>query len=66
MARTPDRKGLDVEFRFLLAEGDLDRFEVAIGELTDKLGRILWAMLGLLVSVTTAAVLLALNLAVGR
>lgn len=66
MARTSDRQGLDHDFRFILAEGDLDRFEEAIGELSDRLSRVLWALLGILVSTTTASVLLALNLAVGK
>lgn len=66
MARTPDRKGLDYDFRFMLAEGDLDRVDKTIEELTERMSRILWALLGILVSTTTASVLLALNLAVGK
>ena len=66
MARTPDRKGLDYDFRFMLTEGDLDRFEETIKDLTERMSRILWALLGILVSTTTASVLLALNLAVGK
>lgn len=66
MSRSSDRRDLDTSTRVLFAENDLDRMEQFQVELQDRLGRVLWALLGILISTTTAAVLLALNLAIGR
>lgn len=64
MSRTAERRGESTETRFLLIEGDMDRAEHSISDLTDRMGKVLWALLGILISTTTAAVLLALNLVV--
>jgi len=66
VSRSSDRRDLDTSTRVLFAENDLDRMEQFQVELQDRLGRVLWALLGILISTTTAAVLLALNLAIGR
>lgn len=50
----------------MLLEGDADRADSEIAQMNERMGKMLWAMVGILISTTTAAVLLALNLAVGR
>ncbi len=66
MSRTAERSALDPATRFLLAEKDLDDHDVDIVGLNGRLDKILWALVGILISTSTAAVLLALNLVVGR
>lgn len=44
----------------------VDGHSDAIGALDERLGKILWAVVGILISTSTAALLLALNLVVGR
>lgn len=66
MSRTAERSALDTPTRFLLAERDLDDHESDISALDERLGKILWALIGILISTSTAAVLLGLNLVVGR
>lgn len=63
--RTAERKDMPADTRLLLAELDLDDHDSAIAELKATNGRILWALIGILISTTTAAIMLALNLAVG-
>lgn len=64
--RTEQRAGLDTPVRFMLAETDIDSILDTQKDFADRMGRVLWALIGILVSTTTAAVLLAMNLAVGR
>lgn len=66
MSRTSERVGLDPNTRFLLAEKDLDDHTDDLSALDERLGKILWALVGILISTSTAAVLLALNLVVAR
>jgi hypothetical protein len=66
VTRTTERAGLEAATRFLLAERDLDEHETDISALDERLGKILWALIGILISTSTAAVLLALNLVVAR
>jgi hypothetical protein len=66
VSRTAERAQLDAPTRFLLAEKDLDDHAADIGALDERLGKILWALVGILISTSTAAVLLALNLVVNR
>lgn len=66
MARTADRRNEEVPVRLMLLEGDADRTDSQLTEMNDRIGKMLWAMVGILISTTTAAVLLALNLAVGK
>ncbi len=58
--------GLPDPVRLSLVEDDLDTMDGGLDGLNEKLGKIMWAMVGLLISVTTASVLLVLNLAVNR
>lgn len=51
--------------RLRLVETDLDSFDGALDRMNDRLTKILWALVGLLISVTTACVLLAINAGVG-
>lgn len=66
MSRTAERAQLDHPTRFLLAEKDLDDHAADISALDERLGKILWALVGILISTSTAAVLLALNLVVAQ
>lgn len=66
MGRTEERRGLEAEVRFLLAERDLDDHATDIHDLGERLGKILWALVGILISTSTAAILLAMNLLVNR
>ena len=62
-----DRRGsLPDTVRLTLVEDDLDTLNEGLDALNEKLGKIMWAMVGILISVTTASVLLVLNLAVNR
>jgi hypothetical protein len=69
-SRTELRRHLSVEDRAGFLEEDIDRLESAIGEglkeLNRKLGRYTQALIGVLVSVTTAAVIMVLQLASAR
>lgn len=56
---------MDVNTRMLLAEGDLDDHDLVLDELREELKRFRGVMLGMLVSLATAGVLLAINLAIG-
>lgn len=76
MSRQEDRKDFDERTRLRLVEGDLDkvdesfnrfaeRFEKQLEATNDRLGKIMWALVGLLISVATACIMLAVNLGVG-
>ena len=75
MSRVEARKDFDDKTRLRLVEGDLDSFDSSVERLGDrieaseeKLGdrmdRMNRTMLGILVAVTTASIMLAINLAV--
>jgi hypothetical protein len=66
MSRSSERQPLAVDIRLLLAEHDLDDHELELKNLDDRLGKMLGILVGILVSTTTAAILLALNLMVSR
>lgn len=66
MGRVADRSDFDTPVRLRLVEGDLDKADENLAQMNDRIGKMLWALLGILISTTTAAILLALNLAVGR
>lgn len=66
MSRQAERQALAVDTRLLLAERDLDDHEAELRTFDDRLGKMLGILIGILVSTTTAAVLLALNLLVSR
>lgn len=66
--RFEERKDLNADVRIRLVEGDLDEVENQVSTLqeamTKGLNRNNQLLLGILVSVTTAAILMALNLVV--
>lgn len=66
MTRVADRKGLAPAVRIQWLENDMDANDNEIRELRSVLSKILWAMMGLLITLTTASILLGLNLAVGK
>lgn len=66
MSRQAERQALAVDTRLLLAERDLDDHETELKTFDDRLGKMLGILVGILVSTTTAAVLLALNLLVSQ
>lgn len=65
-ARTVARSTWEIPVRVGLLEADADEHDNVLEQMNERIGKMLWAMIGILVSTTTAAVLLALNLAVGR
>lgn len=66
MGRVADRSDFEMPVRLRLVEGDLDKTDENLAQMNDRIGKMLWAMVGILVSTTTAAILLALNLVVGK
>lgn len=65
-SRVSERQAFDDRTRLTLVEGDLDAQDNELAAIRGQLGKVLWTMVGLLISVSTACVLLGLNLAVGR
>lgn len=63
-ARAEERRHFDADTRLTLLEGDADEQERATEAFDAKLNKILWALVSLLIMVTTAAILLAVNLTV--
>lgn len=66
MGRVADRASFDSDVRMSLAEGDLDRMDAVLGELNDRMGKVLWAMVGLLISVATTCIVILITAGVGR
>ena len=64
MSRTSERNSHPVDVRVVFLENDADEQERAVEAMEGKLGRMLGILVGILVSTTTAAILLAFNLAV--
>lgn len=64
MSRSGDRKDHPVDLRLVLLENDSDDFEKEISALESRINKMLWTMVGILVSTTTAAILLSVNLVV--
>lgn len=62
-SRVESRSRFDEATRISLVEGDLDTFDDRLGETNQKLDKILWALVGLLISVTTACILLVIQVA---
>lgn len=58
VGRPQDRAQFDDATRIRLAEGDIDRIELAMAEQNETLRKILWAVVGLLISVTSSALVL--------
>jgi hypothetical protein len=65
-SRSTERSKFDPDVRIQLLERDVDDLELAVSKVNDRLGKILAVCVSLLVSVSTACVLLALNLTVSR
>ncbi len=63
MSRVEERKEFEVPVRVTLLEGDVDRGDEALEAFRQELRGIRNVLVGLLVSVSTAAILLAINLA---
>lgn len=71
MSRTQDRKDAELPWRVAWLEQDQDRSDEWRSEVDRKveafdrrLGKMLWVLVGILVSVATASIMLALQLAV--
>lgn len=62
MSRVQERKGFEVPVRVTLLEGDADKGDKALEAFRLELRGIRNVLVGLLVSVSTAAILLAVNL----
>ena len=66
MTRASARQQFTDKVRLRLVEDDIDEIEGGMAALNDRLGKILWAVVGVLISVTTSAILLAINLGVAK
>jgi len=64
MSRTAERASLDAPTRFILIEGDADRHEEAINSLGERMTKILWVLIGVLVTTTSMSIALVLNILV--
>lgn len=64
MSRTAERANLDAPTRFILIEGDADRHEEAIDSLGERMTKILWVLIGILVTTTSMSIGLVLNILV--
>lgn len=64
VSRQTERKDMEVPTHLILIDKDLDDQEFDITELSSRLDKIMWALIGILISTTTASILLALNLVV--
>ena len=62
VSRQTERKDMEVPTHLILIDKDLDDQEFDITELSSRLDKIMWALIGILISTTTASILLALNL----
>lgn len=77
MGRVADRASFDSDVRLRLAEGDLDRMEAkddallakidSLAEvLNARIGKLLWALVGVLISVATTCIVILITAGVGR
>jgi tetrahydromethanopterin S-methyltransferase subunit G len=65
-SRARRKDDFDLPQRLYLIEVDLDQQDEVFQEIRSELGRMKGIMLGILISTTTAALMLAATLAVGR
>ena len=65
MSRAQDREGFQQPVRLRLIETDIDSLESMLDDLRKELKSMRAVMVGILISVATAAILLALNLGIG-
>lgn len=77
MGRTSARAGIDTTGRLQLVEDDLDatdakfvaieaRTAAGLDALDARLGKIMWAMVGILISLTTTSIVILLTVGLGR
>lgn len=66
MGRVDDRKNFDEPTRLALIESDLDKMEAALNAINERIGKVLWAMVGLLISVATTCIVIPITAGVGR
>jgi len=66
MSRLADREKSSEDVWRSAVVSTVDAHTEDISALDERLGKILWALVGILISTSTAAVLLALNLVVAR
>ncbi|RTL08434.1 MAG: hypothetical protein EKK62_07700 [Acidimicrobiia bacterium] len=66
MSRAEERKGFDTDVRVRLLESDLDDNETAIDALRKEIAATRQVLTGILVAVTVASIMLAINLVVAR
>lgn len=62
VGRAADRRDYDEKYHFIVIDDDLDRFEAGQAKIDSRLASLQRIGIGLLVSMTTAAIMLALNL----
>jgi len=55
-SRRTERKGLDVDERSTLLEGDVDDLEEMVDKVSRKIDRIVWAIFTLLISLVASVV----------
>lgn len=65
-SRTDERGDFDIPIRVALVETDLDVFEAHQDRLIEEVVSVKRILIGMLVSITTASVLLAINVASGQ
>ena len=65
MGRTADRTMFTTEQRMALSEHDLDKFDLRMDQFVAEIKALRQVLVGILVSLATASVLLAVNLAAG-
>jgi hypothetical protein len=65
VTRSADREGFDLPGRVRLIEGDLDKSDEFFGALRDEIHAVRAILTGVLIAVTTTAIMLAVNLVVG-
>ena len=64
--RTIEREGIEMTARVRLLEGDMDRTDRVLEALNVRMGKILWAMVGLLISVATTCIVILITAGVGQ
>lgn len=70
MSRSAARAGIPTEGRLQLVESDLDQIEDELTrgmeKVDQRLAKIMWALVGLLISVATTCIVLIITLGIGR
>ena len=64
MSRARERASESEITRIRLLEADMDEMEAGLGRLNDRLARINTTLIGILISLATGAILLAINILV--